>query len=245
MDIKRDQHSYPNFGDLVNFVEQEADSATDPVYGESGLLRFSQKQTSTGGTSQPVKSSYQQQSRSPQSTAFVSNRGRTVKPCLSCGQEHRLYLCDVFKSLKPEQKLKLIADNNVCENCLLDNHQVEQCYRPSMCGIGGCSEKHSRFIHSVKISSDVVTEANETEVNESQQCKVSGFTNVISQVCIPVVQVKVNNSYDSLALLDTCSTTTFCMQRLANDFGLKGISVKYKLNTLNSRGEFKETKFMC
>lgn len=225
MNMKQKEQRYPTFENLVDFVHQEAVMATDPIYGEGGLLKFSRDQASTG--SQQTRSNNQQQTRS-QNTSFVSNQGRTVTPCPFCNQEHRLYMCDAFKALKPEQKLNVIVDKKLCENCLLDNHVVETCMRPSMCGINDCKEKHSRFIHQCKIQVQNTSE-------------VSAFTNVGTKICIPVVKVKVNNVSDSSALLDTCSTSTFCSQRLADKLGLKGVSVKYELSTLNNKGLSKET----
>ena len=40
MDIKNDKHVYPKFEDLVKFIEKEANIASDPVYGEQGLLHY-------------------------------------------------------------------------------------------------------------------------------------------------------------------------------------------------------------
>ena len=39
-DMKRRQGHHPDFDYLVKFVKAEADIAADPVYGDSGLLKF-------------------------------------------------------------------------------------------------------------------------------------------------------------------------------------------------------------
>ena len=241
MDMKRRDHKYPDFNALVMFVKSEAEQATDPVYGESGLLRFTRNQVPAAG-SQPgrpsgppqQKSSGSQQNRF-HNTSFASSKGRTVMHCAFCGDDHRLYLCDSYKALKSDQKLKVIVDKKLCENCLLSNHMVDRCLRPSMCGIGGCQGKHSRFIHQCRVDNN--------QSNSGKQT-TSGFTNVCDNVCIPMVQVKVNNKYTSLALLDTCSTGTFCTKRLANKLGLKGVAVKYELSTLNNKCLFQETSLI-
>jgi hypothetical protein len=245
MDMKRDKHRYPDFHYLVDFVKHEAQIATDPVYGEGGLLHFPRTQGSGNSNSLSSKPSYQQQAKfenqqlsRPVSTSFA-NTGRTITPCLSCGQEHRLYMCYAFKALKPEQKLKMITDNNLCENCLLDNHQVENCFRNSMCGINGCSQKHSRFIHLCKVNKVISADGNQCNLD-----KVNGYTNLNATVCIPVVQVKVNNVCDSSAMLDTCSTSTFCTERLAKTIGLKGVPIKYELTTLNSKAQCRESRLI-
>ena len=237
MDMKRKDHKYPDFGVLVIFVKQEAEVAMDPVYGEEGLLKFTRNQGATGGQSVKVgnqqgrSQSSNQQIRS-HSTSFVSSKGRTVVLCSFCGQDHRVYMCQSFKALDAGQKMQVIIDKKLCENCLLDNHDVIKCLRPSMCGIDGCKLKHSRFVHSIRKS-------------ESESGGLSsGLTDINSDICIPVVPVRVNNKTSSVALLDTCSTGTFMTQRLANKLGLVGFPVKYELNTLNGKGQFKQTNLI-
>ena len=41
---------------------------------------------------------------------------------------------------------------NLCEICLLNNHSTNDCRKMStqVCGIDGCTEKHTRFIHVAK-----------------------------------------------------------------------------------------------
>ena len=71
----------------------------------------------------------------------------SVSPCVLCGAAHRLFYCDTFKSLKPVQRLKVVKDNKLCENCLLSNHEVSTCRKPSVCSVPNCGKKHTRFIH--------------------------------------------------------------------------------------------------
>lgn len=243
MEKKRKSDKYPDFDQLVTFIQGEADIASDPVYGDSGLLQFNR-----------VKPGFNQQSsyNSPgrlasRGTMFVSSEGRTVTPCSFCSENHRLYMCQSFKSLKAEQKLGHIVEKRLCENCLLGNHTVDKCFRNSMCGIDGCSQKHSRFIHRCRVSSDLATSSqagSQVFTTESGNQAISVFTQSSAQVCIPVVEVRVNNRLDSVAMLDTCSTTTFCTEKLAGELGLKGVPITYELNTLTSTSQLKKTRLI-
>ena len=245
---KRKKDKYPSFSELVEFVTCEADSALDPVYGETGMLKFgrsnNQRQNNGGssgasGVSGKQRFSDQRQSR-VQSTSLASSEGRTVKPCSFCQQSHRLYQCNEFRALKPELKLKHVTECKLCENCLLDNHAVERCFRQSMCGIEGCNQKHSRLLHSSKTQGEI----QKSSPSMIGYQVVTGFSQSSARVCVPVVQVKVNNSVKCVAMLDTCSTTTFCSEKLANKLGLKGIPVSYDLTTLESECSHKQTRFI-
>ena len=160
MEMKQRVKKYPTFERLVTFVQTEAETAADPVYGDAGLLRFGRDrpkfgpEVNSGGHSQP-----RGQQRS-QSSSFASNSERkTVGQCPFCDNMHRLYMCNAFKELKAEQKLNFIVEKKLCENCLLDNHVVEKCFRPSMCGVNGCEQKHSRFIHFCKVQVEPVSDS--------------------------------------------------------------------------------------
>ena len=61
------------------------------------------------------------------------------------------------------------------------------------------------------------------------------------KVVVQTVKVKVNMKCDSLALLDSASNTTFCTESLVNELGVKGSIVNYKLNTLNTVSESKQS----
>ncbi|MCP3853380.1 MAG: hypothetical protein GY698_01430, partial [Actinomycetia bacterium] len=47
--------------------------------------------------------------------------------------------------------------------------------------------------------------------------------------------VKVNNQICCSALLDTCSTSTFCTKRLAEKLGIRGKPINLELSTLNQK----------
>ena len=240
LDKKQKEGKYPDFEQLVKFVKREADNASDPVYGDAGLLRFNRSKPNFSPSPQ-FQSRSGSQPKPQQKTSFISE-GRT-DTCPFCQQLHRLYACNGFKALKVDQRLDFISKNKICENCLLGNHTVDTCYRQSMCGIDGCSQKHSRFIHSVKMSeiphssSDTTTADNVSTVPKSNTsaAQVTVFTQSNSQICIPIVDVRVNNVYDCAAILDTASNTTYCTKSLATKLGVTGIPITFELSTLTNQ----------
>ena len=257
---KSQSSSYPRYEELVKFVQEEANIAADPLYGNNGVMQFRRQQQQFQPQKQqfqPQKQQQQQGQQSRRSTTFVTNQGTSV--CYFCKEAHRLYMCNKFKALRADQKLTFITERKLCENCLWDNHDVKECYVDSRCGINGCVLKHSRFIHSCKVpntvthaisedsshvldvdsqmSNDVVLEGRSDGVVRVENRFVTSST----QVCVPVVKVKVNNQRTGFVMLDTCSTSSFCTRKLADDLLLKGIPVDYELSTLSNVCETKCT----
>jgi hypothetical protein len=258
LDIKNDTMQYPSFKVFVEFVRKEADDANDPVYGKMGHKPKQSSQTSD------VKSKGGQ-SVLKSSTAFSSSVSQSNvqwkrPPCVLCKNDHKLLYCSEFKAMKPVDRLQLVKKHALCENCLLDNHVTESCKRPNGCGIAGCNQKHTRFIHIDKIvdnaNCNVADVANNESMNSDVACNqpvnASVATNQVNVansdvmndvttdkcgVLMPIVGVKVNDHYDTCALLDNASSSSFCTQDLVNNLKIQGCSTKYVLNTLGNSGE--------
>jgi hypothetical protein len=58
------------------------------------------------------------------------------------------------------------------------------------------------------------------------------------------VKVTVNNSFETCALLDSGSTTTFCTQRLVDHLGIDGVEVDYNLSTLSNSQQARKSKLV-
>ena len=104
----------------------------------------------------------------------------------------------------------------------------------------GCGQKHTKFIH-VDRSDNVTTQppiANDAGPDESMSASLSNAifnvnTRENNTVCLPVVPIVINNSYNTCALLDSGSTNTFCSRKLIESLGITGSSITYSLNTVN------------
>lgn len=238
MEYKRNTTSYPDFPEFVKFVRQETDEATDPVYGhvKSKLV--------PDGKQAKVSSSF---------STKVTESSR-LPACVACKENHRLFYCLVFKSMKPVERRKLVKENKLCENCLLGNHRTSECRRPTVCTVPGCGQKHTKFIHvgfssnsngasqaMSQASNQVVSQV--SNVNQSVNVDVtSTCTNSNSCVHVPTVAVCVNDQLDALALLDTASTSSFCTRKLASALGLQGNTVSYSLDTMSDVNQVKTTE---
>ena len=229
MKMKRSEDVYPGFDKLVSFMKEVADEATDPVYG---WMSYKSNQDTRNSK------------KSSTATNFTANTSShlsgTPPPCILCKKDHRLFYCQVFKNMKPQDRLQLVKKNKLCENCLLSNHVVSYCRKPSVCSVDGCGRKHTKFIH-INEPVDSVNETKQAgsdnikikdnEVSDSTLVNVS--TSIEVNVHMPVVEVRVNDQCNTYALLDTASPSSFCSQKLVDKLKIEGTSFNFQLNTLS------------
>ena len=115
--------------------------------------------------------------------------------------------------------------------------------KPTVCGVYGCSEKHTRFIQAPKSSNVAKSSSNESVADQSSPSTAITKDNYAIDACtdvhMPIVAVNVDECYDTCALLDPASSSTFCTRALAERLSLHGRDVNYVLNTLGASGEMK------
>lgn len=73
------------------------------------------------------------------------DNSKPFKPCNLCNASHPIYSCEQFLNFSGNEKLKYIAENNICRNCLRYGHAVSNCW------FGPCKKcnmKHNTLIHS-------------------------------------------------------------------------------------------------
>ena len=222
--FKREKQVYPGFDEFTEFIALEAEDANDPVYGP------------VGGTVRNAESEPR-----PRSTVSFSSRTsdeRKTPPCVACkGPYHRLFSCEEFRRMRPQERLQLVKNNRLCENCLLNNHTTAQCRKTSVCAVPGCGLKHTKFIHVRQESqpSNSDTRSGDQVVVAHANAKAN------SGVMLPVVEVNVNGNADVHALLDNGSNGSFCTERLVENLKIPGTISNYKLTTLSSSAEDKRS----
>jgi hypothetical protein len=214
MEYKRTNLSYPDFEQLVDFVEKESDEMNDPVYSQLNARSSGLKKSIPKASSSSFATEVREPFKRP--------------PCILCKKDHKLLYCPSFKEMKPRDRLHLVKENKLCENCLLGNHSTSKCRKPTVCTIAGCGKKHTKFIH-------VNDHGENVDANPSRPTPVkianASYTDV--KVHMPAVAVIVNDKCVSSALLDNASSSTFCTRRLADSLGLSGQKKNLEISTLN------------
>ena len=150
LEMKRKLAKYPSLQEFAQFVQEIAAELNDPVYGKVDTRQMAKKQSfqinsarSSSFQSEPSQetSNVSKSSESPSPSTTDQSRKWQESPCVLCGLRHRLWNCDQFKEKKPEERLKIVVEHKLCENCLLDYHAVADCRKKSVCSVPGCGKE--------------------------------------------------------------------------------------------------------
>lgn len=183
-------------------------------------------------------------SKSSQETAATAKPAYNAKlaKCYVCNGSHKCYQCPDFIQMNSAQRLKIVREKKLCENCLGNNCQ-SQCLSRSNCRT--CAQRHSSLLHDA--FPKMPAGRNETQVqfnkndvstvrHESQRpffstaapFRTNANCSTISEerrTFLSTAMVKVHDANGTLhelrALLDCGSEENFITKSAANALGLK------------------------
>ena len=246
----RTHDCYPTFFDFVEFIELIAVAECDPVYGKGN----NSKPANVRGVNYSTVTATVRNSgdTGTNSSAINSVNFKSVPSVyVVCGGNHRPFVYDKFKSMGPKVRREFVVRNKLCFNCLLPCHRANECRKPSVCSIPGCGQKHTRFIHidppQPGASGPAHNVGNAQNVAAQSQPSEAGNGSSVSQVLVgnvcadelnanvfmPMVEVTVNGTLTTYALLDSGSTNSFITKSLAEKLNLPGRPVNYHMSTLS------------
>ena len=167
--IRKQGARNPNIHDITDFVSEVAEAANDPVYGAITDVRRRprneyQKETARRGMS--FNTSMFGSSTEPQ-------QGYQIPACIKCGDSHSLFGCNDFKSMRVPERIKFVADNRLCFNCLKPGHFSSDCRLARTCSVPGCNRKHTKFLHQPTYLADNTTRPSEVLPATSAAISVS------------------------------------------------------------------------
>lgn len=223
LDIKREKSRYPSFSDLVKFIVVRASEVNDPVYGTFSIKREPITKSRMQASSHVTSTTSDRYSTASAPSMSHSKYARPESSCILCKEYHRLWHCKKFKQMSPKERLNLVTQHKLCENCLLSTHNVQSCGKESVCFVPGCGKKHTMYVH-----------VDDQRGPVNQNSSVSNASSSSNRnTYMPIVQVLINNKVKVNALLDTGSSNSFCSSRLINRLNLDGQAVSYCLSTLS------------
>ena len=196
LEKKREHGVYPTLEEFVEFISDASTELNDPVYGKMKV-----------GGKRATESTFSYHTQTKTETPIMpperAEKPRyEEKPCVLCGDKHRLWNCKLFKEMRIEERVKTVKEHKLCENCLRDNHATAECRKQSVCSVKGCGKKHTKFLHS-----DVVKKLSNSSTNVKN---VNTNTVYANHIFMPIVPIIDNDVYSTYALLDNASTGTFC-----------------------------------
>lgn len=155
---KKRSGQYPLFGELVEFLTEEADNACEPVFTLNAKTTptVSSKPPHTPATKKPNYYVTSGPEIPPRTESFrcphehvnpTYNTGETKVPCSFCdGTSHNILTCAKFLSLNPTQRIIFLREKNLCFACALDTaHWSKECRQKSRCK--ECDGPHLTVLH--------------------------------------------------------------------------------------------------
>ena len=166
-----------------------------------------------------------------------------------CKGDHVVNVCSRFKAMSPGERLSFLCGKKLCFCCFDGRHVVRQCKVGVICGVEGCTAKHSKLLHqsferSVKenpgeqqVMPNLGTSSRQIESHTHAYSSAKQGEIKIALLIVPLkVRAKGQTVYHCThALLNSGSTKTFCSKALIEKLGVKGQQVNLSLTTVNSR----------
>jgi hypothetical protein len=253
VDLKRKERRLPNLEDIVNFVEDAAEVANDPLYGN---IRQSDKADSKETRPKRNQASYSTQGRADEAS---NNTGTSSNfKCRVCDGPHPVYHCEKFKGLNPSGRFEASHKNGLCFNCLRTGHSSKLCKSAGRCAINGCGMKHHSLLHRDKLvkegpqKRDIDTKTDKVSiqngfVDTQVDCLATGASHSHKRIALPIVAVNVKaprggKVVTTFALLDSGSTNSFCSASLLDELGIEGTTESIALTTLERSQSLSKVK---
>lgn len=182
---------------------------------------------------QQNNSTYLNRSREKPKAANVA--AEKSNSCHKCLQDHWIYFCPEFNSLSICERQKYVFENQLCSNCLNNNHNQEECKSKYFCRV--CKEKHNTLLHvnqiSVQSDNDETSEQAENANFDENETNTASFIhnaaipkNTLLATALVAIKSSSNETHVLKALIDQGSQATFITTSAKNLLNLPSTSVE-------------------
>ena len=246
----------PRINHLSEFVRECAEEANDPVFGsilesqkkDKGIVHQTRPRAAT-----PKVITLATHVESGSNSAPKGTRPKNTEACPSCGGDHEMQDCKVFKSMPHPDRMDILRKHKMCHNCFKQGHFAVGCAAKPACTMEGCKRKHQTIIHSTPEQRDASPKDETAKPNDQNiHCNVIGAGGEPSQpsstsngrVLLQIVPVKVKGrgqekEVRTYALLDSGSDVTLCDEDLVKRLGVSGIERSFLMTTQERKNSSK------
>ena len=111
-----------------------------------------QKQEEARGGHADSRSSARSSSSVKGPVSLVTSGRREISdhcgsPCMLCSGNHLLQECREFHNMAIRRRKDLVMEERLCFSCFSRAHRAIDCPQRTICGIAGCTRRHSPLIH--------------------------------------------------------------------------------------------------
>ena len=213
--IKRQSQRSLSFKEFAEFVQEESESACDPIFGKDAMMKF----TAATFKNAPRKSS----------NFAVSLQDARLEHCQFCKNDHNLDSCQEFLLQPVIARRQFLMDERLCFGCLTTGHIARQCRSKLTCN--KCKKKHPTSMH----IEDFHLKKEPTSSPETQT--VLSTLSDEEVVLHPIIPVKVHQrgkgTVITYALYDSGSSGCFLSDQLQRELGAHGQKTTLQLRTMH------------
>ena len=234
-----------DFEEFSQFVREQAELATDPVFSEESVSKLPL------GEKDKVVTHFKFGKRPPQrgrGTSFATDVSRTSKDqgnivCSLCNKSHNLNECEQFLLKSLSDRRDFVKEKKLCYGCFSDQHIAKNCKDKQSCKT--CSKQHPTSLHDnnwtrkPKSQSERKEFGNKPQVssNRTAVCNITDAGDIPINMGILPVWLYHKDDPDKMikvyALLDNGSGGTFIKEESAKRLGIEGSDTDLILTTIH------------
>ena len=169
------------------------------------------------------------------------SKDHQLRPCVYCNEVHRLDQCPGFQKMSVDDRIKLVVQKRLCQNCLKPFHNADSCFKEISCKRKGCMIKHSYWLHKVQVPDE--KHERTLFVGDDKSTTEYG-RRWISLRTIPVILEKNGRMIKVNALLDDASTVSYVSERVSTELCLEGCQRKMPIMVVGGKTEEINTRMV-
>ncbi|XP_014674676.1 PREDICTED: uncharacterized protein LOC106814832 [Priapulus caudatus] len=215
---REDSGRVARLADLVRFIKRAADEVEDPVFGDVGVSKASER-ARLSKPSERMRPSRQYDKMLVNQAAFTQGVSKPPRCWVCKNNQHWTDQCTLFENASPPERRKMCYDNYACYSCLKvagRGHRESTCSKRKACGEttanGACKEFHHKLLHVRK------------EVGQIGNLNMSKNKDPMLSILDVEVLTKGRKEVSSV-LLDKGSQGTLISKDFARKLNLKGKAV--------------------
>lgn len=156
----------PGIKELCDFIEEQAEEANDPVFGDI-LLSKSKLSKPLSKPDQATRSLPKKFVLQPNATTMVTTsqlqpeQSQSKENCPACGGPHSLPRCYKFKKMTNDERVEILKKDHICFSCFIKGHYAVGCAQQP----ANCKSKHQSIMH----RTNLFVSSKETSFKEKRQ----------------------------------------------------------------------------